>query len=78
MSTPIAYGVDAVPEVRTKSSGFLTRIFDRLTAAREAQAERYLVNYLSALSDSRLEELGYTDAQIREIRINRRLPELAV
>lgn len=79
MSTQIAYGVDAIPETRTeakpKSAGWLQRVFDRLLAAREAQAHRYLVDYLSAMSDARLAELGYTEEQIRKIRAERRLPE---
>lgn len=79
MSTQVAYGVDAIPETRTaakpKSASLLQRVFDRLLAAREAQANRYLVDYLSALSDARLAELGYTDHQIRQIRSDRRLPE---
>jgi len=80
MSTQIAYGVDAIPEARSetkpRSASWVQRVFDRLAASREAQANRYLVDYLSAMSDERLAELGYTDAQIRCIRTERRLPEL--
>lgn len=80
MSTQIAYGVDAVPETRTeakpRSASWIQRVFDRLAASREAQANRYLVDYLSAMSDARLAELGYTDEQIYCIRNERRLPEL--
>ena len=77
MSTPITYGVDAIPETRAKSTGFLAGFFARLIASREAQAQRYLVNYLSSLSDERLQDLGYTDAQIRKLRIERQLPQIA-
>ncbi len=77
MSTPTTYTIADTPMSRGKSNGLLQRMFDRLLAAREAQAHRYLVDYLSAMSDARLAELGYTDEQIRQIRMERRLPELA-
>lgn len=77
MSTPIAYDVHAVPESKPRSPGFLARFFEGLTASREAEAKRYLVNYLSSLSDQRLRDLGYTDSQIRTIRFEHRLPEVA-
>lgn len=78
MSTPITYGINAIPEARNKarSAGWLQRVFDRLAASREAQATRYLVDYLSTMSDARLAELGYTDVQIRYMRTERRLPEM--
>lgn len=77
MSTPITYSIDAIPRSKTESPskpGWLRRAFDRLLAAREAQAHRYIVDYLSKLSNERLAELGYTDEQIRQIRVERRLP----
>jgi len=77
MSTEIAYDVHSIPQStseKARSAGWLQRVYNRLLAAREAQATRYLVNYLSGLSDSRLAELGYTDEQIRQIRKERRLP----
>lgn len=75
MSTPITYDINTVPESRPKSRGLLARFLERLIAAREAQAKRYLVNYLSLMSDERLRDLGYSDQQIRELRVERRLPE---
>ncbi len=77
MSTPITYTIGNVPVSRAKSKGLIQRLFDRLLAAREAQAHRYLVDYLSAMSDARLIELGYTASQIEQIKVERRLPELA-
>lgn len=77
MSTPTTYTIADTPMSRGKSNGLLQRLFDRLLAAREAQAHRYLVDCLSNMSDARLAALGYTDEQIRQIRIERRLPELA-
>lgn len=77
MSTPITYSIGNVPESRTKSGGWVQRVFDRLLAARETQAHRYLVDYLAGLSDARLTDLGYTGEQIRQIRVERRLPERA-
>lgn len=80
MSTPITYNVNTIPETRRgtdrKEPNWLQRVFDRLLAAREAQTERYLVDYLSALSNARLAELGYTEEQIRQIRVERQLPDL--
>ncbi|MFO7298280.1 MAG: hypothetical protein DIU57_007555 [Pseudomonadota bacterium] len=74
MSTEIAYDVRAIPQSTSekgKSTGWLQRIYNRLLAAREAQATRYLLDYLSGLSDTRLAELGYTDEQIQQIRKGR-------
>jgi len=80
MSTPITYNVNTIPETRReterKGTSWLQRVFDRLLAAREAQVERYLVDYLSSLSNERLADLGYTEEQIRQIRVERRLPDL--
>lgn len=81
MSTQIAYGVDAIPETRNeskpKTAGWIERVFDRLAASRQAQANRYLVTYLSAMSDERLADLGYTDEQIRCIRTEGRMPDMS-
>ena len=77
MSTPIAYGLEAIPQTSTKSAGWLKRAYDRLLAARERQATMYVVNYLAALTDNRLAEMGYTAEQIRAIRVDRKLPQLA-
>ena len=77
MSTPITYGLEAIPATPVKPAGWLARAFDRLVAAREQQAKAYIVNYLGSLSDSRLTELGYTAKQIHEIRVERELPVLA-
>lgn len=79
MSTPITYTIDAVPRSRAEAPskpGWLRRAFYGLLAAREAQAHRYIVDYLSRLSNERLAELGYTDEQIRLLRVEGRLPEL--
>ncbi|MGB3719818.1 MAG: hypothetical protein WBB38_09560 [Hyphomicrobiaceae bacterium] len=78
MSTPMTYAVNTIPSTRrapAQSKSWIQRAFDRLLSARHAQAERYLVDYLSALSDERLRELGYGDEEIRQIRVERRLPE---
>lgn len=78
MSTQITtFGVDAVADTSSERSGIVRRIWNKLLAAGEAQGQRRLVNYLASLSDYRLQELGYTKAQIHEIRVQRTLPALA-
>ncbi len=67
------YGV-AVPD--TTEGSWFKRAFDRMLAAGEAQGQRRVVNYLAMQSDRRLKEIGYTDAQIRQIRVDRILPTL--
>ncbi len=68
------YGI-AVPEA-TEGSTWFKRAFDRMLAAGEAQGQRRVVNYLAMQSDRRLKEIGYTDAQIHQIRVDRILPTL--
>lgn len=80
MSTPMTCAVNTIPSTRrasAQSKSWIQRAFDRLFAGRQAQAERYLVDYLSALSNERLAELGYSEEEIRQIRVERRLPQSA-
>jgi len=75
MSTQITtYGVDAIVEPTSKRPSLLRRVWNSLVAAGEAQGQRRVVNYLAGLSDFRLGQLGYTKAQIHEIRVLRKLP----
>ncbi|MCL4766954.1 MAG: hypothetical protein KJZ80_12015 [Hyphomicrobiaceae bacterium] len=77
MSTPITYGMDAVPDTAARAAGRFQRALERFMAAREAQASRRVLDYLSALPDEQLAALGYTEAQIRQIRVEHRLPDRA-
>jgi len=74
MSTPITYGMDAVPNTSARATGRFKRALERFIDAREEQGRRRVLGYLAMLRDERLAELGYTDEQIRQIRIERRLP----
>ncbi|KAB2920328.1 MAG: DUF1127 domain-containing protein [Hyphomicrobiaceae bacterium] len=49
-------------------AGFLDRFFQRFIEARERQARSIVRQHLSALSDARLAELGYSAAEIKEIK----------
>jgi hypothetical protein len=74
MSNPATtYGVAAVSDT-ARQPNWLYRVFERLFRARELQAERLVVNYLAGLTNARLAEIGYTPAQIRQIRLERKLP----
>jgi len=80
MSTPITYDIGTLPRSRTETQsekGWFRRALDRLMAARQAQAERLIVDSLNRMSDERLAEYGYTKDQIRMIRVDRRLPALS-
>ena len=48
--------------------GFLTRLRDRIIAARMARAERQLEPFLATLSDERLKDLGFTSERIENLR----------
>lgn len=74
MSTPITYGMEAVPNTSSRAAGRFQRALERFIEAREAQGRRRVLDYLITLSDERLAGLGYTDEQIRQIRFERKLP----
>jgi len=78
MSTPITYGMEAVPNPSVRAAGRFQRALERFIEARAEQGRRRVLAYVSTLSDERLTELGYTDEQIRQIRVERKLPELNV
>ncbi len=44
----------------------IRRIFDRMVAARELQAKRYVNGYLETLDDATLQQLGVTRADIKK------------
>ncbi len=74
MSTQITTYGDAVIASSSKRPSVFRRAWDSLVAAGEAQGQRRVVNYLASLSDHRLGQLGYSKAQIHEIRVLRTLP----
>lgn len=74
MSTPVTTYGAAIPETVSTRPSWFKRVWDRLIAIGEAQGHRRVVNYLAAQSDYRLAELGYSKAQIHEIRVLRTLP----
>ena len=49
-------------------SGFFSRFFHRLIAAREAEARRKVSQYLLNVSDSRLLDLGLSAGEIEVLR----------
>lgn len=57
-----------------KTPSFFGRLFKGVAAAREAQAKRYVQAHLNGLSDLRLKDLGFTEAEIREIRATKQIP----
>ena len=78
MSTPTAYGTPAefapaVAETAGSSVGFFSRVMNALVKTREIQARGYVASYLSMLSDARLQNLGYTEAEIRDFRTRGRV-----
>ncbi len=75
MSTPITYLMDAVPDNSARAASRFRHALERFIAAREAQGSRRVLHYLRTLTDDRLAALGFTDEQIRQIQVERRLPE---
>jgi uncharacterized protein YjiS (DUF1127 family) len=74
MSTTVTtYSGETLRESDKPQSRF-ARGLQKFIASREAQGRRRVLAYLSSLSDERLADFGYTEAEIREIRAQR-LPE---
>ena len=44
---------------RTRAKGFWHRLFDRMVAARQAQADRAIAAYIKGLSDQERKDLGF-------------------
>jgi uncharacterized protein YjiS (DUF1127 family) len=57
-----------------KSPSLLTRLVNGMVSRREAQARRYVQAHLNGLSDTRLKDLGFTEAEIAEIRATKSVP----
>ncbi|MGI9380524.1 MAG: hypothetical protein ACR2OW_12810 [Methyloligellaceae bacterium] len=51
-----------------KKKGVFTRFFERVMEAQLRVGERKAAEYFRTLSDSHLQELGFTTAEIRNIR----------
>ena len=48
------------------SRSFIRNAFDRVAAAREKQARRYVDNYLLTLDDETLKALGHSRAELKK------------
>jgi hypothetical protein len=72
MSTHTTCSADFDPV--EKRAGFFKRALEAVIAARQAEACRQIAGFLASQSDARLKDLGFTDAQIREVRQQGRLP----
>lgn len=57
-----------------RAPSFLGRMFKGISAAREAQAKRYVQAHLNGLSDTRLADLGFSAGEIAEIRATGQIP----
>ena len=60
--------VTAINSGHTEGKSFLKRTFDRFVEARTREAQRHINAYLQRQDDETLTKLGYTGAQIGEIR----------
>ena len=75
MSTQtITSGPHAATGGGKKHRGLFKRMLDAVFAARQAEAARQVAGFLANQSDTRLRDLGFTDAQIRELRQRGRIP----
>ncbi len=54
--------------------GVLSRFYDAVVAGQQARADRLLKPYLAQASVSDLAALGFTSAEIAEIKRNRHMP----
>jgi hypothetical protein len=75
MSThPTLLGTHADAGGTAKRTSWLSRVFDALVSARQAEAGRQVAGFLAAQSDARLQDLGFTEVQIQEVPRHGRLP----
>ena len=51
--------------------GFARRLFNRYVETRQKEASRRVSAYLRGLPDSKLEEFGYTEAEIQRLRASK-------
>jgi len=65
-------GVQSVPA--REGDGFFTRIFKAMMAGREIRAQRMINRYLANLSDTQLNDLGFTADEIKHTRKAAGLP----
>lgn len=76
MSTTSAFlGSAAETVVREpRSSGIFSRLIKAMTAAREAQARRFVASHLASMSDERLTDIGFTADEIKAVRAEGQVP----
>ncbi len=53
---------------KTKNRGFFRRLLDRLIYAQSLAAARMVGNHFRALPTQQLEDLGFSDAEIKRLR----------
>lgn len=76
MSTTSAFlgSADTLVRAEPRRDSFLTRLVKAMTAAREAQARRYVASHLAVMSDERLSDIGFTADEIKAVRAEGQIP----
>lgn len=63
----------AVP-AKPRRTGFFSRMIKAMTAAREAQARRFVASHLASMTDERLADIGFTADEIKAVRAEGQVP----
>ena len=74
-TTTVMHGASlAQPSDEVRRPGMFARAWASIIACKQAQADEFLRPYLAQASVSDLTELGFTSAEIAEIKKDRHLP----
>jgi hypothetical protein len=74
MSTTTVMGGAASVSHSEAAPGFFARFWNSIVASKQAQADDFLRPYLAQASVADLAQLGFTSAEIAEIKKDRHLP----
>jgi len=77
-TSPMEYagtaGAGATTTTAAPARGFFGRMFDRFVQARMQHAEVQVQTYLAQLSDTRLQDLGFSADETKAVREKGRIP----
>lgn len=65
---------DTLVHAKPSRPGLFARMIAAMTAAREAQARRFVASHLAAMSDDRLADIGFTADEVKRVRAEGRIP----
>lgn len=77
MSTTTAFlgsTAETIARAEPRRPGLFARLIKAMTAAREAQARRFVASHLASMSDERLTDIGFTADEIKAVRAEGQVP----